>query len=284
MGVQVITDNVSDLPGNVVDALGIHVVPLKVSFGEEAGAENMPPDEFYARMVESDPLPTTSAPTPEEFAEVYRKVLAAGDEAVVVVISAALSATIDVANRAIELAGGEGAITVVDSTRATIAQGFVAVKAAEAAREGASREEVVAVATETIRRVGFVAAFDTLEYLRRGGRIGAARALLGSMLHIQPLVTLRNGIVAPYGRTRSRRQALEALVAFADRFTTIERLAIEHTACAEDAAQLKQMLADHHPGVPVYESRATPVIGTHTGPGLVVLSVLGDPGDAAAGV
>lgn len=277
MAVQVITDNVSDLPRDIVEELRLTVIPLKVSFGQESGAENMDPDAFYARIVDSDPLPTTSAPSPEEFAQAYTRVLDAGDEAVVVTISEKLSATFDVARRAIALAGGEERISLVDSTRATIAEGFVAVKAAEAALSGASREEVVAAAEQTVPRVGFVAAFDTLEYLKRGGRIGAAKALLGSMLNIQPLVTLTDGVVSPFGRTRSRSQALKALADFTDNFRSVERMAIEHTACADDAAQLKQMVSERFPGVPIYESRATPVIGTHTGPGLVVLSILGDP-------
>ena len=279
MAVQVIVDNVSDLPPEVVAENRLTIVPLKVSFGEESGGELMSPDEFYARIVHSDPLPTTAAVSPEEFADAYRRIIGAGDEAVVITISEKLSATHEAAKQAISVAGAEGKVSVVDSTRATIAEGFVAVKAAQAALRGASREEVVAVARATIPRVGFLAAFDTLEYLKRGGRIGAAKALLGSMLNIQPLVTLRDGIVAPYGRTRSRAQALEALAEFGRSFRSVELLGIEHTACQEDADRLKSMLAKDFPGVPVYESRATPVIGTHTGPGLVVLSLLGDPPD-----
>ncbi len=277
MAVQVITDNVADLPWEVVEEYRLTVVPLKVSFGEESGAEKMDPDEFYARIVHSDPLPTTSAPTPEEYAEVYRRVIEVGDEIVVVTISEKLSATFEVAHHAVALAGAEGKVSVVDSTRATIAEGFVAVKAAEVALSGASRVEVVAAAKSTLPRVGFLAAFDTMEYLKRGGRIGAAKALLGSMLNIQPLVTLTDGIVSPFGRTRSRAQALNALADYTANFRSIERLAIEHTACPEDAARLKEMMCERFPEVPIYESRATPVIGTHTGPGLVVLSVLGDP-------
>ncbi len=278
MGVRIVTDNVADLPPDVVARYGMFVVPLPVFFGDEAGGERMDPDEFYARLIKSDPLPTTAAPNPEQYATVYREIIEAGDEVVVVTISEKLSATFSAAERAITIVEAEGKVTVVDSRMATMAQGFVAIRAAQAAATGAARSEVAAAAREAIPHVGFLAAFDTMEYLRRGGRIGAAKALLGSVLRINPLITLQDGLVAPYGRARSRSQAIESLAEYAAGFRTVEALAIEHTACAEDAVSLRETLAEKFPGVEIYESRATPVIGTHTGPGLLVLSVLGDPG------
>lgn len=275
MGVTVIADNVADLPAEVASRMGIIVVPLGVQFGLE-NIENLDPDLFYRRLVQCDPLPTTSAPTPEAYAAAYRAATTKGDDAVVITISKKLSATHEVALKARDIVDTECRIEVVDSGLATMAQGFVAIKAAEAAQSGAEIDAVVKIAKQTIGRVGFLAAFDTLEYLRRGGRIGAAKALLGSVLNIQPLVTLRDGLVAPFGRARSRAQALSKLVEFAGQFTRIEAFAIEHTACAADASELKVLLQEKYPEITIYESRATPVIGTHTGPGLVVLSVLGD--------
>jgi DegV family protein with EDD domain len=276
MAVRVVTDNVADLPADLVDRFNLTIVPLAVLFGDIAGGEKMDPDEFYSKLVESDPLPTTAAPAPADFVKCYQNIVAAGDEVVVVTLSDKLSATHAAATRAVTEAGLEDKVSVVDSAMATIAEGYIAIAAAEAAASGASRDEVVAAAESTIPRVGFLAAFDTLEYLRRGGRIGAAKALLGSVLKIHPLITLTDGIVAPYGRARSRTQAIQALLAFASGFTHIERLAIEHTACADDAADLRNMLSARYPEVVIIESRATPVIGTHTGPSLLVLSVLGD--------
>lgn len=274
MGVQVITDNVADLPADVVDRYGLHVVPLKVSFGAESGAERMDPDDFYAKLVKSDPLPTTAAPTPEEYATLYRSILGQGDDAVVVTISQKLSATQSVAERAIEIADAKGRVAVVDSGYATIAEGFVAIRAAIAAQAGATMEGAASAARDAIPNVGFLAAFDTLEYLRRGGRIGAAKALLGSVLRIHPLITIRDGVVAPYGRARSRDQAMDSLVQFVGEHTDVEMIGIEHTACAEDAAKLRRELAGRVPGAEIIESRATPVIGTHTGPDLLVVSLL----------
>jgi len=275
MAVRVVTDNVADLPADAIRRNGITVVPLSVLFGDVPGGERMDPDDFYRKLVESDPLPTTAAPGPGEFAKVYREIAASGDEIVVVTLSAKLSATFGAAERAIEEADLRGRVSVVDSTYATIAEGYVALSAARAAASGESRDDVVRAATETIPRVGFLAAFDTLEYLRRGGRIGAAKAFLGSVLKIHPLITMADGIVAPYGRARSRSQAVQSLVDFAVGFRTVEGLAIEHTACADDAAELRTTLQSIFPDVEILESRATPVIGTHTGPTLLVLSVLG---------
>ena len=151
MAVRIVTDSVADLPPDVVARHGIVVVPLPVLFGDEAGGERMDPDEFYARLIKSDPLPTTAAPNPEQYATVYREIIEAGDEAVVVTISEKLSATFSAAERAIALAEAEGKVTVVDSMRATMAQGFVAIRAAEAAASGAARSEVAAAARSAPR-------------------------------------------------------------------------------------------------------------------------------------
>jgi DegV family protein with EDD domain len=276
MAVHVVTDNVADLPQEVVSDLGLTVVPLGVSFGEETGAEAMSLDVFYRRLAASDSLPTTSAPNPQAFARAYEAAAARDEDVVVITISAKLSATIDMARQARALVRSEKRIEVFDSTLAAMAEGLVVMQAAEAAKDGATVDEVLAEAERAIPRIGFLAAFDDLEYLRRGGRIGAAKALLGSLLHIHPLITLRDGIVSPYGRTRSRIQALARLTQFIEGFRSVETLAIEHTDCAADAAGLRERLAPAFPGVPIYESRATPVIGTHTGPGLVVVTAMGD--------
>lgn len=275
MGVCVVTDSVADLPAEVAGELGILVVPLGVHFGQESG-EGLDPDAFYERLIRSDPLPTTSAPTPETYAAAYREATNAGEDVFVVTLSSRLSATYEVALKAKELVTTDRRIEVFDSRMATLAQGFVVIEAAKAARGGADLKEVAARAQSTRPRVGFVAAFDTLEYLRRGGRIGAAKALLGSLLNVQPLVTMRDGVVAPYGRARSRKQAISRLVEYARAFRAVDALAIEHTACPADADDLRLRLRELFPQTVIYESRATPVIGTHTGPGLLVLSVMGE--------
>jgi DegV family protein with EDD domain len=135
---------------------------------------------------------------------------------------------------------------------------------------------VLAAARAAQGRVRLLAAFDTLEYLRRGGRIGAASAFLGSLIAINPLIELRDGVVQPAGRTRSRRKAVEQLISFVSGYSRIDGLAVENSACQEEADELADRLGALHPKERILRTRMTPAIGAHTGPGLLVVAVLGD--------
>ena len=148
--------------------------------------------------------------------------------------------------------------------------------AARAAQAGASLDEVMDIVHRNISRVDMRAAFDTLEYLRRGGRIGAAQAFLGSALKINPIITIRDGVVEPAGRTRSRSKAIDHLYEFVASYSHIEELAVENAACPDDADLLVERLSAKFPKERIYRSNTTPVIGTHTGPGLLLLAVFGD--------
>jgi len=278
MAVQIVTDSVADLPPLVAADLGITVVPLTVSFGSEIyrdGVE-LTADQFYEKLEHSRVFPTTSAPPPLVFAQIYDELAEKTEEIIVLTISAKLSGTLDAAVQGRSLMKKRCRVEVVDSQLATIAEGFIAMKAARAAKSGASLDEVMEVVRTNIPRSDILAAFDTLEYLRRGGRIGAAKAYLGSMLNVNPLVTLKDGVVKPAGRTRSRSKAIESLFAFVDNYHSVEELAVEYTACREDAEALIDRLGELFSKERIYRSRMTPVIGTHTGPGLLVVAVLGD--------
>ena len=167
-------------------------------------------------------------------------------------------------------------VEVLDSEWAIMAQGFIAIAAAKAAQAGASLDEVLDVARRTMRRVDMRAAFDTLEYLQRGGRIGKAQAFLGSLLKVNPIIGLKDGEVYPVARERSRAKAVDYLYNFAASFGNVEGLAVEYAADLDEANKLVQRLRSKYPQVPIYLSRTSPVIGTHTGPGLIIVSVLGD--------
>ena len=165
---------------------------------------------------------------------------------------------------------------VIDSRWATMAHGFIVMKAAKAAKAGASLDEVINITRKTIPRVDFLAAFDTLEYLKRGGRIGRAQAFLGSILKVNPLITLRDGVVEPAGRTRSRAKAIERLYNFVMSYSYIEEMAVEDTATPDEAEMLVKRLSSKFPKERIYRSKMTPAIGTHTGPGLLLVAILGD--------
>jgi DegV family protein with EDD domain len=278
VAVRIVTDSVADLSPEVVDELGISVVPLVIRFGEEVYHDgiDLTADQFYEKLQASRLFPVTSVPAPAVFANTYDKLAKEADEILAVTLSSRFSAIYEVALQSIGLMKEKCRVEVLDSRWATMAEGFIVMEAAKAAKTGASLDEVIEVAQKTIPRVDFLAAFDTLEYLRRGGRIGKAQAFLGSMLKINPLVTLRDGVVEPAGRTRSRAKAIDRLYDFAASYSRIEQMAVEDTACPDDAEMLVERLGALFPRERIYRSKMTPAIGTHTGPGLLLVAILGD--------
>ena len=208
----------------------------------------------------------------------YDKLAEETDEILAIIVSSKLSGTYEVALQSVGLMKRKCRVGVVDSGWAVMAQGFIVMKTARAANAGAKLDEVIEIARKAIPRVDFLAAFDTLEYLRRGGRIGRAQAFLGSMLKINPLITLKDGVVQPAGRTRSRAKAIDRLYDFALSYSYIEEMAVEDTACPDEAEALVERLSSRFPRERIYRSKMTPAIGTHTGPGLLLVAVLGDKG------
>jgi DegV family protein with EDD domain len=280
MTVKIVTDTVADLPPQVVKELGITVIPILIRFGEEMYRDgiDLTPDEFYAKLATSKVFPVTSVPSPATFAEAYDKLAEETEEILAIILSSKFSATYEVALQSIGLMKRKCRVEVIDSRLATMTEGFIVMKAAEAANAGASLDEVIEVARKNIPRVDFLAAFDTLEYLRRGGRIGKAQAFLGSMLKINPLITLRDGVVEPAGRTRSRAKAIDRLYDFALSYSYIEEMAVEDTACPDEAEMLAERLSSRFPRERIYRSKVSPVVGVHVGPNVLAVSVLGDKG------
>lgn len=278
MTVRVVTDSVADLPAQVVRELGITIIPLVVRFGTKLYRDgvDLTADDFYRLLATSNILPVTSVPPPAEFALVYDALAEETDEILAIIVSSRLSGTYEVARQSVGLMKRSCRVEVMDSQWATMAMGFVVMKAAKAANAGAGLDEVMGVAREAIGRVDFQAAFDTLEYLRRGGRIGRAQAFLGSVLKVNPIITLREGVVEPVGRTRSRARAIDRLYAFAASVPGVEEMAVEDTACPEDAEALVVRLSSIFPRERIYRSKMTPAIGTHTGPGLLLVAVMSD--------
>jgi DegV family protein with EDD domain len=276
--VAIVTDSVADLPPQVAEELGITVVPLVVRFGTDLYRDglDLSPDQFYGRLRTSKALPATSVPPPVAFADAYDKLAEKTNEIVVVSVTSRLSATYQVALQAAGLMKKKCRVEVLDSQWAIMPQGFIAIAAAKAAQSGARLDEVLDVARHTIHRVDMRAAFDTLEYLERGGRIGKAQAFLGSLLKVNPIIGLKDGEVYPLARERSRAKAIDYLYNFAASFGTIEGLAVEYAADLDEANRLVHRLHSKYPQVPIYLTRTSPAIGTHTGPGLIVVSVLGD--------
>jgi DegV family protein with EDD domain len=276
--VAIVTDSVADLPPQVAEEAGIIVVPLVVRFGTDLYRDglDLSPDQFYEKLKTSKVLPATSVPPPAAFADAYDKLAEKANEIVVISLTSKLSATYQVALQAVGLMKKRCRVEVLDSQWAVMAQGFIAIAAARAAQSGASIDEVLDVARHTIYRVDMRAAFDTLEYLECGGRIGKAQAFLGSLLKVNPVIGIKDGEVYPCARERSRAKAVDHLYNFATSFGNVEGLAVEYATDLDEANRLVQRLHSKYPQAPIYLSRASPVIGTHTGPGPIVVTVFGD--------
>jgi len=276
--VAIVTDSVADLPPQVAEEFGITVVPLVVRFGTDLYRDSLDlsPDQFYEKLRTSRALPATSVPPPAAFADAYDKLAEKTNEIVVISLTSKLSATYQVALQAAGLMRRRCRVEVIDSQWAVMAQGLITIAAAKAAQAGASLDEILDVARHTMHRVGMCAAFDTLEYLERGGRIGKAQAFLGSLLKVNPIIGIKDGEVHPCARERSRAKAINYLYNFAASFGNVEGLAVEYATDLDEAKRLIQRFHSKYPQVPIYLSRTSPVIGTHTGPGLIIISVLGD--------
>jgi len=278
MTVKIVTDSVSDLPPQVVKELGITVVPLNVRFGTEVYRDgiDLTSEQFYHRLEHDETLPVTSVPAPATFAEAYDKLAEETDEILAIMLTSKLSATYDVAIQSIGLMKKKCRVEVVDSQWAIMAEGFIVITAARAAQAGASFDEVMDITHRNMKRVDMRAAFDTLEYLRRGGRIGKAQAFLGSVLKINPIITMRDGVVQPAGKERSRAKVIDYLYNFATSYSHIEEIAIEDATTPDEAEMLAERLNSRFPKKRIFRSKTSPVIGTHTGPHILMVSVLGD--------
>lgn len=278
MPVKIVTDSVSDIPIHLVKELGITVIPVLLRFGEEVYRDgiDITTDEFYKRLVDSEVMPVTAVPSLDLFARTYAGLAEETDNILAIMLSSKLSGLYNAAVQSAGLVENKCRVEVVDSGCAVMAQGFIVIKAARAAQAGASMDDILEIVRQNLDRVDIRAAFDTLDYLKRGGRIGRAQALLGSMLKVNPLVTLREGVVEPAGRARSRAKAIDLLYEFAAGYSHIEEMAVEAAACPDDADLLVERLGNIFPKERIYRSRTTPVIGTHTGPGLLLVAVMGD--------
>jgi DegV family protein with EDD domain len=278
MSLKIVTDSVSDIPPHVAEELGITVIPVLVCFGEEVFRDgiDLTTEQFYEKLVKSEVLPTTAVPSLDIFARTFAKLAEETDEILAIMLSSKLSGAYNAALQSVGLMESDCRVVVVDSGSAVMAQGFIVIKAAQAAQAGASLDEVVEVVNKNIPRAEMRASLATLEFLQRGGRIGKAQAFLGSMLKINPIVTLKDGVVEPVSRVHSRAKAVDALYEYVASFKYIEELAVEDAACPEDGDILVERLGAIFPKERIYRSGTTPVIGAHTGPGLLLVAVLGD--------
>lgn len=275
--IHLVTDSTSDLTREQAASLGVGVVPLTVRFGEEQFLDgvDLDSDAFYAKLRSMTLHPVTSQPTPEQFTRVYSELLKSPDDEVVSIhISSKLSGTLQSANVA-RVEVDSGRIHLVDSESVSAGLLFLVAAAAEDIAGGADAATVARYAEE---RRGFVTIYvllDTLTYLQRGGRIGRAQALLGSLLGVKPLLTVRDGEVAPQARVRSRRQGVEMIAELLQERQPLKRVAAFHCGAPELLPVLEERLRAALPRVDILTGQVGPVVGAYTGPGGIGIAALG---------
>ena len=273
--VRIVTDSACDLPAEVATDMGIEIVPLTIRFGDEefVDRDELTVAEFWSRCVNMSTLPETAAPAPGQFEAVYRRLADDGATGIVVVsLSGALSATIQSAELAARSIADDDSIDldvrIVDSRTVTMGIGTIALACARAAADGASLDEVEALALDLSDRTRVFAALDTLDNLKKGGRIGGAKAFLATALSIKPIIDVTGGVVAEAGKQRTRSKALAHLV---ERFKSydgrVENLAVLHADCS-DVDVFVEMLQPHYDGE-ILVGEIGPVIGTHGGRGTI---------------
>jgi DegV family protein with EDD domain len=279
MAVRIVTDSSCDLTEEEAAAHGVEVVPLTIRFGDEELEDRtqLSIEQFYEKLGSSPVLPETAAPAPGKFEAAFRRQAAAGADAVVCInLSSGLSATMQSARNAATAVAGDLQVEVLDSRSITSGLGTQVLMAARAGADGASVEEVVALVTDLVARTHVIGALDTLDNLRKGGRIGGAQALMGSLLSIKPILDVSTGEVEEAGRARTRKKALETLRDRVKEQGEVTDLRIAHGFAPDVESMLDLLVGIGHPRADIRVAPIGPVIGTHGGPRVMGITWL-DP-------
>ncbi len=277
MVVKIVTDSSADLPEKISKELDISVVPLYVRFGEQVYRDRLEisEDEFYQRLTHDTIHPSTIQPSPQDFAGVYKQLAKEADGIVSVHISNKLSGTWNSAMQA-KSEVTECPIEVIDSKVLSSALGLIVISAARLAKGGAKLPDIVKHVNNTLSQIRLEGLLDTLKYLVLGGRIGKARALVGSLLNVKPVLTLKDGEVMPAGQVRSRSKGIDRLFEFAKNCGNIQDMAIAYNTTLDEAKALAERIGE----AKVFDTnniiiaRIGPMLGVHMGPGTIIMSYL----------
>ncbi len=275
MTVKVVTDSTSDIPDQLVRELGITVVSTYVVFGNKSYRDriDITEDELYEKLVHDSVHPTTSIPSPQDFADVYNKLADETDEIISIHVTSKESGVYNSALMGRELVKKKCHIEVVDSQLVAMACGILVIAAAKAAQAGANLERVADVVRQSISRIHLMIIVDTLKYVVRGGRLAKPYGLLGTVLKVRPLLTLREGKLTLTGVSRTRAKAIQHLYDFATEFSQVVEIAVSYSTDQDDAERLAERIKAALPDVPLYLTRIGPVLGTHAGPGAMGVAV-----------
>jgi len=277
MTVRIVTDSLSDLTTTHIKDTGITIVPLTVLFGHETYLDRVTitTDTFYRRLVQGGVWPASTQPAPQDFANVYDKLAEETNEILTLTLSSKLSGTYQSAMAGRDLMQNKKCrIEVIDTKTVAMGLGLVVLSTAREAKKGVALDNLVDYAQDALKRSHFIAYFDTLKYLAKGGRIGKAAGLLGSVLSVKPILTVKEGEMAPVTRLRSRAAGIDYLQRFITGYPSIETVAIEHSTDPEAADALASRFSETLPKIPVVRSTVSPVLGVYGGPNAIAVTVL----------
>jgi DegV family protein with EDD domain len=272
-----VTDSLSDLTSELIGNLAITLVPLTVLFGHETYLDRVTisTDEFYHRLVHGDIWPASTQPSPQDFANTYEKLAETTNEILVIILSSKLSGTYQSAMAGKNLMKAKKCrIEVIDSQTVAGGLGLVVLAAAKEAQNGANLDKLVEFTRKALKRSHFIVYFDTLKYLAKGGRIGKAQGLLGSVLPIKPILNVKDGEMSPVTRVRSIAAGITYLNNYMNSFKNIEAVSIEHTTVIESADELARIFGSTHPKIPILRSTVSPVLGVYGGPNALAVTIL----------
>jgi DegV family protein with EDD domain len=274
MTIKIVTDSTADLSPELIKKFGITVVPLYVRFGKDVyrDREEINEDDFYQRLLQDPTHPTTTQPTPQDFAEVYRQLSSKADGIISIHISEKLSGTCNSALQGKKLVEKECPIEVIDSKTTSMALGLLVIAAATIAKTGKSLSQVAEDVKQVVSSIKLLIFFDTLKYLAKGGRIGKAKSLLGSILSVKPMLTIKDGEFVPVGQVRSRSKGIERLFDFAKDTADIEDLAVIYSTTPDEAKSLAERISSILSLKQVRIARLGPVLGVHGGPGVLAIA------------
>lgn len=275
--VKILTDSTTDITPEMAAELGVTVVPLWINFGEESYTDrvDIKPEQFYPKLQKSKIFPTTGAPAAGAFAEAYDKLAEETDEVLALIISSKLSATYESAIEGLELRKRKDCrVEVIDTLTTVAGLGLLTMIAAEEAERKANLDQIMDLIDKYIPRTHTRICFDTLEYLHRGGRIGSAQAFMGSLLKINPIIGIVNGVIEGIARTRTREKGIDWLYNFAAGCNNIRALAVAHATTPDDAEALIQRLGSIYPVESIRRFAFGPTVGAHVGPNAIGLALV----------
>jgi DegV family protein with EDD domain len=275
MAVKVVTDSTADLPPGIIEEFGITVVAEYLRFGQKVYRDrvDITEDEFYRRLINDSIHPSTTQPSPQDFTDVYKKLAKEADGIISIHVTGKLSGTCNAAQRGKEAAAVSCPIEIVDSQLVTMGLGHLVIAAGKMARSGKNLPEIVKELKQMIPHIRVIGLLDTLKYLALGGRIGKVQALVGSLLNVKPMLTIKDGVLSPTGRVRSRAKGIDILYDFVKNTPAIQELAVIYNTALEEAQAFVKRLGVLFPEERIILARLGPALGVHTGPGIIFIAL-----------